>query len=151
MNLTNIENFSHLLELSFSPVVLISGVGLLLLSMVNRFMQAINRTRQLINSVEKVPESDKADTIEQIRILYKRSNILKAAITLVSCSIFSTGLLIVVISFMSFRGLDIQYIALGLYFLSIFTLLASVVVFLVDLSMSTRALRVEASRYLDLS
>ena len=150
MNLSNLENFSHLLELSFSPVVLISGVGLLLLSMVNRFMQAINRTRQLINSVESVPESEQAATIEQIRILYKRSNIIKAAIFLVSCSIFSTGLLIVIISFMSFRGLDTQYLALGLYFVSIFTLLASVVVFLVDLSMSTRALRVEASRYLDL-
>jgi len=149
MNLSNIENFAHLLELSFSPIVLISGVGLLLLSMVNRFMQAINRTRQLIQAVEEQSGDERTGTIEQIRILYKRSNILKLAITLVSCSIFSTGLLIVGISLMSFEGVNFQYLCISLYYLSILLMIVSVLIFLYDLTMSTRALGVEASKYLE--
>lgn len=149
MNLSNIEDFAHLLELSFSPIVLISGVGLLLLSMVNRFMQAINRTRQLIQAVEKQTGEERSGTIAQIRILYKRSNILKLAITLVSCSIFSTGLLIVGISLMSFEGINFQYVCISLYYLSILLMIVSVLLFLYDLTMSTRALGVEASKYLE--
>jgi len=150
MKFSNIESFAHLLELSFSPIVLISGVGLLLLSMVNRFMQATSRTRQLLRVVEQQEGEERQGTIEQINILYKRSNILKTAIILVSCSIFSTGLLIVVISVMSFEGVQIEYLATALYYLSIALMIASVLFFVFDLTMSTRALRVEVSKYLDI-
>jgi len=149
MNLSNIENFAHLLDLSFSPIVLISGVGLLLLSMVNRFMRAMSRTRQLIQDVEQQEGGERRSTIKQINILYKRSNILKMAITLIACSIFSTGLLIVVISIMSFEGLNIEYVAVSLFYLSILLMIISVLLFLYDLTMSTRALRLEVSKYLD--
>lgn len=149
MNLSGIENFAHLLDLSFSPIVLISGVGLLLLSMINRFMQAMSRTRQLIQVVEQQAGEERRKTIEQIRILYKRSNVLKRAITLIACSIFSTGLLIVVISIMSFEGMNIEYVAVSLFYLSIALMIISVLLFLYDLTMSTRALRVEVSKYLD--
>jgi len=149
MNLSNIENFAHLLDLSISPIVLISGVGLLLLSMVNRFMQAMTRTRQLIQSVEGQEGEERDSTVEQIRILYKRSNILKIAITLIACSIFSTGLLIIGISMMSFEGLNIEFIAVLLFYLSIALMIVAVLLFLYDLSMSTRALHVEVSKYLD--
>jgi len=149
MNLSNIENFAHLLDLSFSPIVLISGVGLLLLSMVNRFMQAMTRTRQLIQVVEDQEGEERNRTVEQIKILYKRSNVLKIAITLIACSIFSTGLLIVGISMMSFERLNIEFIAVSLFYLSIALMIIAVLLFLYDLSMSTRALHVEVSKYLD--
>ena len=41
MDVANTESFSRLLQLSVSPVVLISGVGLLLLSVTNRLGRAI--------------------------------------------------------------------------------------------------------------
>jgi len=150
MDFSNLENFADLLELSFSPIVLISGVGLLLLSMVNRFMQAINRTRQLIQAVEEQPEEEQGDTIKQVKILYRRTNILKLAISLVSGSILSTSLLILVISIMSFAQINIQWLGLTFYYITLGLLVGSVVLFLVDLTMATNALRVEASKYLDI-
>lgn len=151
MDFSNLENFADLLELSFSPIVLISGVGLLLLSMVNRFMQTTNRTRQLIQSVEEQHEEERRDTIKQVKILYRRTNILKWAITLVLGSILSTSLLILVISIMSFGQINIQWIGLTFYYITLGLLVGSVVLFLVDLTMATNALRVEASKYLDIS
>ncbi len=40
--------FEGVLRAALTPVALISGVGLLLLSMINRYHHALNRVRQLM-------------------------------------------------------------------------------------------------------
>ena len=42
------SEFDPILQATLTPVALISGVGLLLLSMVNRYNHALDRTRQLL-------------------------------------------------------------------------------------------------------
>ncbi|MCB0732660.1 MAG: DUF2721 domain-containing protein, partial [Ignavibacteriae bacterium] len=59
---------------SISPLVLISGVGLILLSLTNRLARTIDRSRGLVSEIEKdtLSETEKENKRIQLRILVKR-------------------------------------------------------------------------------
>ena len=47
-----IQNFTHFLQSCITPVALISGIGLLLLTITNRLGRTIDRTRQLVADLD---------------------------------------------------------------------------------------------------
>jgi len=71
-----------LLQIAVGPVILISGVGLLLLSMTNRFGRIIDRSRQLSALLRLAKEAERDVVISQIRILTTRAFFVRQAITL---------------------------------------------------------------------
>ena len=76
----NIQYLIQLLQSSISPIVLISGVGLLLLSQTNRLGRVIDRTRALIKEIETNPDVKEKISV-QVNILYKRARILRFSIS----------------------------------------------------------------------
>ena len=68
---------ARILQLSITPVALISGVGLLLLSMTNRLGRVIDRARHLA----QLSPADQ-DTGAELRVLYRRARLLQGAIAL---------------------------------------------------------------------
>jgi hypothetical protein len=68
------------LQLSIGPVILISGVGLILLSMSNRFARVIDRSRLLSKDFNNVSNIDRIRIVEELRILSSRAKIVRAAI-----------------------------------------------------------------------
>ena len=69
------------LQAAVGPVILISGVGLLLLSMTNRFSRVADRLRQLAETLRSGQPMDLDAVLCQLRILYKRARLLRLAIT----------------------------------------------------------------------
>ena len=55
------------LQVAIGPVVLISGIGLLILSMTNRFGRVIDRGRILARELAGVPEQDQVHIEAQLR------------------------------------------------------------------------------------
>lgn len=64
---------------SISPLVLISGVGLILLSLTNRLGRTIDRSREMVAEIEKgsLSESERENKKIQLSILVKRSYLIK--------------------------------------------------------------------------
>ncbi|MDL2060241.1 DUF2721 domain-containing protein [Mesosutterella sp. AGMB02718] len=80
--------FSSVLLSALTPVTLISGVGLLLLSMTNRYSHATNRIRELLR--EKASQSDKLIDPEldaSIELIYKRAWYLRRAMLCMAVSV----------------------------------------------------------------
>ena len=76
-----------LLQVSIGPVILISGVGLLLLSMTNRLAPIVDRARAL-RRAERHGEIDDLEILRRrFTILYRRSRLLRWAILLASVSL----------------------------------------------------------------
>ncbi len=144
----SIESFSHLLELSISPIVLISGVGLLLISQTNRLSRAIDRSRKLVKEIEGSNGSD-VGLKRQLHILYRRCRILRSAITLLATSILCAGLIILMISLMSFFGLTFRTLAMVIFFTGIISLVSSIALFLLDIFLGLEAVTEEVKPYLD--
>ncbi|MDX2110859.1 MAG: DUF2721 domain-containing protein [Verrucomicrobiota bacterium] len=143
------DELIKILQTSISPVVMISGVGLLLLSMTNRFGRAIDRVRTLLAEMPKRPADQQEGIQQQVRVLYLRAQLLRKAITLATCSLFLVGVLIFSL-FAAFTVSPVfEGVAATVFIGSILCLIGSLAYFLKDLSLSLTALRQECGRVVE--
>jgi uncharacterized protein DUF2721 len=137
------SDFDPILQATLTPVALISGVGLLLLSMVNRYNHALDRTRQLLKE-RQCRSEDKSPTLEQsIQILFARCKIMKNAILCTTISIFFSGSIIFLTTLEGLIGLVFSTIK-GIFLLfSVGLIVAATVLFVVDVLYSLHAIRID--------
>src|SRR6185369_12751881 len=83
------------LQQAVAPVILISGVGLLLLSLTNRFGRAVDRSRQLIRERRELGEADRRQLDDQVKVLYRRARLIQQAIILGASSVLFAAVLII--------------------------------------------------------
>lgn len=128
------------LQTAIGPVILISGIGLLVLSMTNRLGRAIDRTRQLGAGADPARG-------EQLRILWRRARVLRTAITLAVGSALAAALLVIVIFVAAMLGAEAGMLIAGLFTLGMLALILSLVLFIYDLNQSLAALKLELERH----
>jgi len=131
------------LQTAISPVVLISGIGLLLLSMTNRFGRSTDRARSLLAERHDIQASERRSIDTQIRILFKRSRIMLVAISLALSSILFAALLIAVLFLNIILHAPLETVVVVLFVLCLLALIASIVFFIMDISLSLQALKKE--------
>ncbi len=142
------EITKHLVEFfqsSISPLVLISGVGLILLSLTNRLARTIDRSRGLVSEIEKntLTELEKDNKRVQLRILVRRSYILKNSIGSISFSILSSSLIIPTLLVMNIFQLNLESLGMTLFILSITGIILSAIFLFIDVNLSLHALEYE--------
>lgn len=146
MDLHGIDQVTRVLQMSISPVALISGVGLLLLSMTNR----VGRTTDLIRALTREARTStpyERDVISaQIRILYQRSNTLSLSIGLAVASILCTSVIIFCLFAISFFRLKLEMLVMALWVGGMAALIVSLGLFLRDNMLILRALRYEVQK-----
>jgi hypothetical protein len=104
------------LQIAIGPVILISGVGLLILSMTNRLGRAIDRSRLLIEAKEKNSEGQNPQRLEdQLSILWRRAQLLRIAITLAAISALLAAILIIVLFIGALLHLEIAIALVALF------------------------------------
>jgi hypothetical protein len=146
MNYT--QHFIQFLQACITPVALISGVGLLLLTITNRLGRTIDRTRQLVRELDDIQTSHQQEKEYEIKILYQRSRYLRISIGAMVVSVISSSLIIPVLFFMTLWGHDLRILGYILFILSILSILLSSLYFFRDVILSLHALKLEAREYL---
>ncbi|HET9766461.1 MAG TPA: DUF2721 domain-containing protein [Thermoanaerobaculia bacterium] len=135
---------AHLLQTSISPIALISGVGLLLLSMTNRLSRVIDRSRSLSAELRAgAPDADAAGERSQLRVLAKRARLLWVAIASVMVTVLCACTMVLLLTAMAFLQVNLRLAVVILFFVALLALLVSAVVFFADVLLSLRALRTE--------
>jgi hypothetical protein len=142
------DELIRILQLSFTPVTLISGVGLLLMSMTNRFARTTDRARMLAKEAKLSSGSEATNATYQIKILYRRSRILLVTISLALSSILMVSVLIMSLFASSIFNLDLHIAGGILFALSLLLLLASLALFIYDMTLALSALRLELKDHL---
>lgn len=128
---------------AIGPVILVSGVGLLLLTMTNRLGRAIDRARQLKHELSIRTGHDREQTLAQVTILYRRAKIIRLSITLAATSAALAAVLIVTLFVASLLQAQLGLL-IGLVFVACMTsLFASLVAFICDINLSLHALKLE--------
>jgi hypothetical protein len=138
-----------LMTSAIAPVTLISGVGLLLLSMTNRYNQVVIRIRALLQEARH-PDSaqERAVISEQIQTLYRRARLLRATVIVASASIFCVGITMVFLFASLLGGFGLMLAAESFFMLSLLFLVASVALFIRDFAISLKAIQQEARHLL---
>ncbi len=142
----SIAQLTRILQLSITPVALISGVGLLLLSMTNRLGRVIDRSREL--GAEVTASTAAESGYAELRILFRRAQLLLFAIGLVGTSIFLAVLMVVSLFAMYYLSTSLTGLVLGLFSLCLALLVISTACFLGDIVLSIRWLRLSLGQYI---
>ena len=143
MQFTSVSRLIPILQTAIGPVILISGIGLLLLTMTNRLGHLVNRARNLSADLPNTNDSDRAKVLEQIRILWRRTHLLRLAIILASLSTLLSSILIIVLFVSTLWEIEIAWIIVLLFIISMGCLMGSIIVFIYDVNQSLMALRLE--------
>jgi Protein of unknown function (DUF2721) len=131
-----------ILQVAIGPVILVSGVGLLLLSMTNRFGRVIDRSRELAME-RRASTADRNRVLQQIEILMRRARVIRHAITLAISSVMLAAVLIITLFVAAVFALEIGALVVTLFIGCMTALIGALVAFLRDINLSLAALTLE--------
>ena len=131
------------LQGAIAPCVLISGGGLLLLSLSNRLARPIERIRHICDVIKAHPERDHHGAEEQIQILYKRCEHLRSAIACIILSIALISFIVLLLFLGSFYSLPVAFLINILFISSLLLITMSMIFFFIDIHGSLDSLKVE--------
>ena len=96
MQALSVAQLIPVLQTAIGPTILISGVGLLLLTMTNRLARTIDRARITARELSTAGEHDRLKGSEQLRVLWRRARLIRLSIALASTSALFAAILIIV-------------------------------------------------------
>ena len=140
-----IAQLTRVLQLSITPVTLLSGVGVLLWSMTNRLGRVIDRSRDVAEGLS-TGRSDAA--VAELRILMRRAELLLYAIGSIATSIFLVVIMVIVLFVMHFLGVDLSDVILGLFAVCLVGLVVSIACFVGDVLLGIRWLHLSLDHYM---
>jgi hypothetical protein len=144
MPVNTVTELIPILQIAIGPVILISGVGLLLLSMTNRLGRAIDRSRELSLELREIQNGEHRErTLAQIKILSRRAGLIRQAIALASISVLLAAVLIIALFLIALFRLNAGWIIVVLFIGCMISLIGSLIPFIKDINQSLEALHLE--------
>ncbi len=135
-----LQELVSILQMAVSPVILISGVGLVLLSMTNRFGRVIDRARLLSDALRNASSERHQRLDSQLRILSRRASLMRLAVALCSLSLLLAALMIISLFVSAFFKLGLMLLIAMLFIGCLASLIGSLLAFIVDINLSLNAL-----------
>lgn len=172
MSFTTVNHLTDiipLLQASISPVAVISGVGLIVLSSTNRYGRVIDRTRKLMKehghifrelqqpphhhqqpeaALEQAEEPHHEETFPkhifyEIQVLYKRARVLRMCIVFNLVSLFFIVITIGLLFSGLLFGFNLMLYTAEAFMLGLGSLLVSLTYFIRDMTLSLKAIKYE--------
>jgi len=141
-----LDDLIPVLQTAIGPMILISGVGMLLLNMTNRLGRTIDRARQLVALLRDCNEEERRHYKLQLDILWRRAHLLQSAISLVAVSAFLAALLVILLFFCVLLKIEAAFVLSTLFILCLLALIAALTFFLRDINLTLHALALELGR-----
>ena len=136
----------EILQASIAPFVLISGIGLVLLSMTNRIMRPTDLVRRLLSELPHAPEEERPFLLDELTVLGTRCRILRAAIALAAGAIACASALVLALFAGLLFKLSFTYLVGFLFVACLVSLMASLALFLWDIRITLHSLTIETRR-----
>ncbi len=143
MSMTPLHEIIPVLQVAIGPVILISGVGLLLLTMTNRLGRAIDRARQIAGGRNEPPAENRPPLQAQVDIIYRRARLLRLTIVLAVLSALLAAVLIISLFLTALFRWDEGFFVSLIFIACLSSLIASLILFIYDIHLSLMALKLE--------
>jgi len=138
-----LEQIVPALKLSIGPVILISGAGLVLLSMTNRYARVIDRARTLAETLRQNSSGKSERVHSQIQIIAQRARNLRLAIACVSISLLLAGVLVISLFLITLLQIHAVGLIIVFFTLCMAALSLGLIIFILDVNQSMAALKIE--------
>jgi hypothetical protein len=144
---------AHLIQVALTPIFLISAIGVTLNVLTNRLARIVDRARAMEDRARATLDAAAGEPIhETLAVLERRARWINAAITLITLSALFIALVVVMLFVNAFLRWDLSAFIACMFILSMMSLAAALLAFLIEVRIATRTLRIgieEASRQTD--
>lgn len=138
-----LDQIVPMLQLAIGPVIVISGAGLVLLSITNRFGRVIDRSRSLAESKQGLSDNKKNNIDNQLIIMMRRARILRAAIAFASLSLLLAAFLVIALFLVEIAQVEAALFIVIIFICCMGSLIVGLLFFIADVNVSLSALKVE--------
>lgn len=143
MQTLSVAEIIPILQTAIAPTILISGVGLLLLTMTNRLGRVIDRYRVLLRDIQNAVPENRARYDVQLKVLWRRAKLVRLAIALAAASELLASVLIIVIFSVAVTQIEITWLIGSIFTACMLCLIGSLVAFLWDINLSVASFKHE--------
>ena len=140
------SHYLPVIQLAITPVILISGVGALMLTLTNRMGRIVDRTRTIAGQVRGAPETERPHFESQLEIMWRRAKLIRRAVMFAGVSMLLSCVLVMVIFIDASLHREFGAELVVIFVASIGCLILALVAFLRDIVVSLHALRLEVER-----
>lgn len=138
-----LDQIVPMLQLAIGPVIVISGAGLVLLSMTNRFGRVIDRSRCLAESKQGLSDRKRDNIDNQLVIMMRRARLLRAAIAFASLSLLLAAFLVISLFLIEIANVEAALFIILVFICCMGSLIIGLLLFIADVNVSLSALKVE--------
>src|SRR5689334_21706016 len=132
-----------LIQQALGPVFLISGVGITLSMLTVRLARVVDRARTLEDRRYATTDDKRiADIDQDQRYIVRRTRYINGAIVMSTLSAFFTALVVTLLFASAFLPLNVGVFIAVLFVLSLLGLVTSFAMFLIEVRVATRSLRI---------
>jgi hypothetical protein len=143
MRSTPLLELIPVLQVAIGPVILISGVGLLLLTLTNRFGRAVDRARALGREMRGLTDVDRKRLEGQVEILYHRASLIRISIIMAALSVLLAAVLIITLFLTALMKIESGLLIIAIFICCMISLIVSLAAFIRDIQLSLQALKLE--------
>lgn len=134
------STFSQVLSTALTPITLISGVGIMMMSMTARYNHATNRIRQLMRERDQAQGRTLKDVDAEIDLIFHRASLLRKGSLCLAVSAVCTAIQVAITVFQSFIIDGLEIINGGLLMMSVGCIIAASLLFAMEIRISLHAL-----------
>src|SRR5882724_6955045 len=136
-------DIAHLIQVALTPIFLISAIGVTLNVLTSRLARIVDRARAMEDRLLH-PDyvQDGRDLHAQLKILARRSRWINAAIILITLSALFIALVVVMLFVNAFLRYELSAVIAGMFIMSMMTLAAALLAFLIEVRIATTTLRI---------
>jgi hypothetical protein len=136
-------DIAHLIQVALTPIFLISAIGVTLSVLTSRLARIVDRARTMEDRLLRSDYvQDSRDLHGQLKILAQRSRWINAAITLITVSALFIALVVVMLFVNAFLRWDLAVFIAAMFIMSMLTLAAALLAFLIEVRIATTTLRI---------
>jgi hypothetical protein len=143
-------DIAHLIQVALTPIFLISAIGVTLNVLTSRLARIVDRARAMEDRLRSsVHHPEGRELHAQLAVLARRARWINAAITLITLSALFIALVVVMLFVNAFLRWDLSAFIACMFILSMVTLAAALLAFLIEVRIATTTLRIgieEANR-----
>jgi CBS domain containing-hemolysin-like protein len=136
-------DIAHLIQVALTPIFLISAIGVTLNVLTSRLARIVDRARALEDRAPSVQNlADGRDLSANLAVLERRARFINAAITLITLSALFIALVVVMLFVNAFLRWDLSAFIACMFILSMASLAAALLAFLIEVRIATITLRI---------
>ena len=135
---------AHLIQVALTPIFLISAIGVTLNVLTSRLARIVDRARAIEDVLRRSdhPAQDARDLHALLGVLARRARFINAAITFITLSALFISLVVVMLFVNAFLRWDLAAFIACMFILSMVSLCAALLAFLIEVRIATRTLRI---------